>query len=276
MSGSVAAGLIGVASIGTSLFGAFNQPVSLGDFIFQSFEVPESIRWGGQQALTVHKLVGGQRVIDAMGPDDDDIPWSGIFLSADASNRADQLDQMRIAGVPLHLTFAGRSYDVVIRSFKADQRKLNHVPYSIVCTILNNFGALPKDPTILSQVTDDINNALGFNISDALSQAQDALNTVTPVLVPLVALVGGTSAATAVASGLGTAQGFVNAGADLANGQISGITNAASSVGNVIGATTAKDANSNMALAGTATATAAMAAGMGAYIGRAAVNTASA
>jgi hypothetical protein len=272
MSGSIAAGLIGVASIGTSLFGAFNQPVSLGDFIFQSFEVPESIKWGGQQSLAVHKLVGGQRVIDALGPDDDDIPWSGIFLSSDASNRADQLDQMRMAGVPLPLTFAGRSYDVVIRSFRADQRKQNHIPYSIVCTILNSNGPNPKEPTALSQVTDDINSALGFDISDALSQAQTTLNTVAPVLTPLVALVGGTAAATAVASGLGTAQGFVNAGADLANGQISGITNAASSVGNVIGAATAKDATANMTTAGTATATAAMAAAMGGYVGRALVN----
>lgn len=273
MSGSIAAGLIGVASFGLTPFGVTDHPVSIGDFIFQGFEVPESIRWGGQQSLTVHKLVGGQRVIDAMGPDDDDISWSGIFLSSDASDRADQLDQMRIAGVQQTLTFAGRSYDVIVRHFRADQRKLNHVPYSIVVTVLNDYGPNQQDPSALSQVTEDINNALGFDITDALSEAQNTLNTVTPVLVPLVALVGGTSAATSVATGLGTAQGFVNAGADLANGQIAGITNAASSVGNVIGATTAKDANNNMATAGSATATAAMAAGMGAYIGRAALNT---
>jgi hypothetical protein len=276
MSGSFAAALVGAADLAISLFGAGEQPVTLGDFVFAGYEVPESIRWGGSQSLAVHKLVGGERIIDAMGPDDADIGWSGIFLSSDASDRADELDQMRLAGVPVSLLFSGRSYDVVVRSFRADQRKSNHVPYNIVCTVLRDFGPNPPAPTILSQVTDDLNQALGFDVPQALAGVQTALQTVTPVLVPLVSLVGGTAASVAVAKGLGAATALSTAAGDLAAGQIAGITEAASSVGNVVGAATAANATANMRTAGAATEEAAKAAAMQAYIGRAQKNVANA
>jgi len=276
MSGSLAAALVGAADIAISLFGAGEQPVTLGDFIFAGYEVPESIRWGGSQSLSVHKLVGGERIIDAMGADDADIGWSGIFLSSDASDRADELDQMRIAGVPVSLLFSGRSYDVVIRSFRADQRKQNHVPYQIVCTVLRDFGPNQSSPTILSQVTDDLNTALGFDVPQALSAAQTALQTVTPVLVPIVSLVGGTAASAAVAKGLGTAQAIVTSADSIAEGQIAGLATAAATAGNLAGAVSPSGATANMNTALAATQTAATAAAMGAYIGRAQVNVANA
>ena len=54
--------------------------VTLGGFAFQDFEVPERIPAGGEQMLAIHKLVGGRRVIDAMGRDDAALEWSGYFL----------------------------------------------------------------------------------------------------------------------------------------------------------------------------------------------------
>ena len=41
--------------------------LQLGDFQFQQQEIPESIPFGGEQALAVHRLVGGVKVVDAMG-----------------------------------------------------------------------------------------------------------------------------------------------------------------------------------------------------------------
>lgn len=275
MSGSFAAAAIGLVDTALSLFGAGNQPVTLGDFIFAGYEVPESIRWGGTQSLSIKKLPGGNRVIDAMGPDDADIPWSGIFLSADASNRADQLDTMRIAGVQQDLVFAGRMYTVLIRSFRADQRKTNHVPYSIVCTVLEDLtgaGGPTGSPSMLSQVTDDLSTALGIDVPATLDAVQTQLQTVTPLLVPLVSLVGGTSAATAVAAGLGTTQGLLSSADSLAEGNIAGLTTAASTIGNVVGASTPQQANTNTNLAASSLATAAAAQAMSAYVGRAAVN----
>jgi hypothetical protein len=275
MSGSFAAAAVGLVDTALSLFGAGNQPVTLGDFIFAGYEVPESIRWGGNQSLSIKKLPGGQRVIDDMGPDDADIPWSGIFLSSDASDRADQLKTMKDAGVQYDLVFAGRMYTVLIRSFRADQRKINHVPYSIVCTVLQDLtgaGGPTDSPSMLSQVTDDLNSALGFDVPATLSAVQNQLQTVTPLLVPLVSLVGGTSAATSIAAGLGTTQGLLSSADTLAEGNIAGLTTAAATVGNVVGATTAQQANANTNAAATNLATAAAAQAMSAYVGRAAVN----
>ena len=34
----------------------------LGPVLFQDFELPERISWGGKQRLTVHRLPGGTRV----------------------------------------------------------------------------------------------------------------------------------------------------------------------------------------------------------------------
>jgi hypothetical protein len=53
----------------------------LGPVAFSDFEDPERIRFGGAQRLAVHKLPGGARVIDALGPDDTEIGWSGIFAA---------------------------------------------------------------------------------------------------------------------------------------------------------------------------------------------------
>jgi hypothetical protein len=274
MSGSIAAAAVGVADLAVSLFGAGNQAVSLGSFVFAGYEVPERITWGGHQSLSVKKLVGGQRVIDAMGRDDSDIAWSGIFLSADASQRADQLDKLRVGGQQQKLIFSGRSYTVVIRSFRADQRKTNHVPYSIVCTILQDMTSAQQasKPTLLSQVTDDLNSALGFNVPAALQSAQSALQTVTPIVTPLVSLVGGTSASIAVATGLGGATALISSASSLAAGQLSGITSAAASVGNLLGAATPSAAIAAMKTAAAATQTAAVAAAMSGYVGRAIAN----
>src|SRR5690242_17085448 len=75
----------------------------LGPVAFSDFEVPERIRFGGAQRLTVHKLPGGARVIDALGPDDTELGWSGIFAGPDATERALLLDQLRVRGAVLPL-----------------------------------------------------------------------------------------------------------------------------------------------------------------------------
>jgi hypothetical protein len=56
-----------------------NTTLTLGDFTFARYEIPERIPFGGDQQLNVHKLVGGVRVIDALGADPMPIEWSGFF-----------------------------------------------------------------------------------------------------------------------------------------------------------------------------------------------------
>jgi hypothetical protein len=125
-------------------------PVTLGSFAFQGFEVPSEMPFGGAQALTMHKLIGGGRVIDAMGRDDDRLSWSGTFLSPDADQRARALDALRVAGAPLPLVWNTHRYQVVIQSFSPIYRRVSEVPYKIVCVVIQDqtqpLAATPLSP----------------------------------------------------------------------------------------------------------------------------------
>ncbi len=108
----------------------------LGPVTFQGFEVPARISFGGAQRMAVHRLPGGARVIDAMGPDDAPIIWSGAFSGADAADRARLIDLLRVEGLPLPLAWDAFAYLVVIARFEAEYEHANWVPYRIACTVL--------------------------------------------------------------------------------------------------------------------------------------------
>lgn len=112
--------------------------VKLGDFIFQGFEVPQVIPFGGSQSLSVKKLPGGVRKIDAMGRDDEPLQWSGIFTTADSLPRAKFLDAYRVDGNELTLTWGAFSYQVVIHEFKPEFVRDNYIPYRIVCEVVQD------------------------------------------------------------------------------------------------------------------------------------------
>ncbi|HZT82085.1 MAG TPA: hypothetical protein VFA26_17795 [Gemmataceae bacterium] len=124
--------------------------LSLGGVVFHDFEVPESINFGGGQSLAVHSLPGGKRVVDAMGPDDADIRWSGRFRGPNAEERALLLDFMRRKGGQVLLTWSLHRYQVVIREFTANFQQPFEIPYSIVCAV------------VLDEVQSLANVAVGF------------------------------------------------------------------------------------------------------------------
>src|SRR5581483_8564154 len=108
----------------------------LGPMVFDNFSPPERMPFGGKQSLTVHKYVGGSRVIDTTGPDDMDIQWSGFFFGSDAMANAQTIDALRIAGGSLPLVFGGLSYTVVIAAARFEIRRFpNWVEYSITCAV---------------------------------------------------------------------------------------------------------------------------------------------
>jgi hypothetical protein len=113
----------------------------LGPVLFLSFEVPERIAFGGSQRLAIHRLPGGGRVIDALGRDDADIVWSGVFTGPDAADRARLLDALRADGAVLPLTWDAFYYSVVIARFEADYAHVNWVPYKLTCTVLRDEAA---------------------------------------------------------------------------------------------------------------------------------------
>lgn len=114
--------------------------VILGGFAFQGFEVPARIPFGGRHMVVPHRLIGGQRVIDANGPDEEEISWSGRFRGSDALSRAQAVDAMRIAGAKVDLTWLGLHRSVVVTHFRADPEKAWEVPYTISCMVADNPG----------------------------------------------------------------------------------------------------------------------------------------
>jgi len=144
-------------------------PLVLGPIQFADFEIPSQIPFGGAQSLVVKKLVGGTRVIDAMGRDDMDIKWSGRFRGSLGEVRARTLDLMRVQGQQLLLSWSSLRFLVVIERFEADFQQPFEIPYSISCMILEDLSLpiLPAAPDPNALIVADINGAVGIEISDA-------------------------------------------------------------------------------------------------------------
>ncbi len=143
----------------------------LGPIQFADFELPASITWGGAQNLVVHRLPGGDRVIDAMGRDDRPITWSGIFTGSDATLRAHALDLMRAEGGIWPLTWQDFFYSVAISSFEADYRRSNWIPYRVTCTVLRDEASALVE-TALSAVqsaADDLATAATYSTAQSAS-----------------------------------------------------------------------------------------------------------
>jgi hypothetical protein len=115
-----------------------NVVLTLGGVSFQDMEVPEKINFGGKQRIAVQNLIGGGRVVSALGLDDGDISFSGIFSGTDAVSRAQELDAARALGATLPLAWGGFYYLVVIEQFTAEYRKPTLIPFSIICVVVSD------------------------------------------------------------------------------------------------------------------------------------------
>jgi hypothetical protein len=126
---------------------------------------------GGSQALTVHKLPGGARMIDVMGQDDDVISWSGMLYGEEASSTARTLDKLRRSGTVVTLAWDVFSYQVLVSQFSSETRT-PPMRYKIGCTILQDntqvSGVSPV--TMALQVTQDIASGQPVAALGAVSQ----------------------------------------------------------------------------------------------------------
>ena len=119
------------------------------------------------------------RVIDALGRDDAQISFSGIFTGSDATLRARSLDELRVAGIALPLTWDVLFYTVLIAEFRADYCNGWWIPYRIVCTVLQDEASALLQPVVslATAALADIGAAAGY-ASDTgvdLSPLQTAL-----------------------------------------------------------------------------------------------------
>lgn len=139
--------------------------LQLGQIQFADMEVPETINWGGDQSTVKQQLIGGQRVIDAMGRDDAPITWSGTFLGANAVDRAQYVNSMRVSGQQFDLSWGGLDFTVVVKTFRADYQIGGlHVPYSITCEVVSD-NVTSTSPGVVPNVDDQ----MGVDMDDASS-----------------------------------------------------------------------------------------------------------
>ena len=160
--------------------------LTLGPVLFTSFEIPEKVNFGGRQTLLTHKLPGGQRVIDAMGPDDDDIAWQGRFRGGLAPSRARAVDAIRVAGLPVTLAWGGFRFTVLVSEFKADYQQAYEIPYTLACVVVTPPPGTAA-PGLADLLGTDITRALGVG----LSQVADAVAGVQSAVAAAKALRGG-------------------------------------------------------------------------------------
>ncbi len=181
----------------------------LGEFVFQGMEIPEVIGFGGDQRLSIKKLVGGARVIDAMGADPRPPEWSGTFFPTpdgqSALDRALTVQQMQAAAQPVTLSWDELYLMVYIRSFEPDYR-FARIPYKIVCEVLQDLtapvyadagpdaddlinGDLDSANTLTASTGDSVLSGLMGSVSTAVSNVKTfvgaSLSTVASVLQPI-------------------------------------------------------------------------------------------
>lgn len=113
--------------------------LSVGGIVFDDYSTPRSMMAGGNQAMVIHKLPGGARVIDTLGPDESDIYWDGIFFGDNAFNVALALDAMRASGQVVPLSWAGQFRSVIVSHFIYRlRREPAWLEYEIACTVSQN------------------------------------------------------------------------------------------------------------------------------------------
>ena len=112
--------------------------LQLDELQFEDVEVPQEINFGGTQNLVKHDLIGGTRVIDAMGAFSAPISWSGLFRGETALERARYIDNLRAEGRQVLLTWGEFRYQVVISEFRASYQRAYQIPYSITLEVVKD------------------------------------------------------------------------------------------------------------------------------------------
>ena len=110
------------------------MPIRIGSISLRGFEVPTSVSFGGKQRLVVHKLSDGRRIVEPLGPDDDDLTFRGIFTGRSAVTDARAFDELRLSGETVWLSWGTFGQRVIVKIFRAKFQSPWWIPYQLVCT----------------------------------------------------------------------------------------------------------------------------------------------
>jgi hypothetical protein len=204
----------------------------LGPVLFQDFEIPDRIGFGGNQRLAIHDMPGGQRVIDALGATPTDIVWQGVFSGPDATLRARTLDALRMQAAVLTLSWDVFFYNVVIRSFEASYRNSAWVPYQLCVSVLTDVAQLTPQ-TVGDLLTDVV--ADGASAASYAGAAGIDLSALQMSLTAPGATVLQTKGYLAATAALTSAQTSVQAGMNAADTSLGGYATGLDSAADIAG-----------------------------------------
>jgi hypothetical protein len=177
-----------------------NSAVTIGAISLQDFEVPTSIQFGGRQRLVIHRTSNGARTVEPLGPDDSQIRFQGIFSGPNAEPRVRALNDLRLSGSVVLLTWQSFQYQIVVESLTAIYYSQWWISYHISCVIIHQagvgLGGLDAPQAVMT--------AALLNASLAVAEMQISLAALSSALGQDDALVAGTSAfanATTAAAG---------------------------------------------------------------------------
>ncbi|MEZ7136820.1 hypothetical protein [Komagataeibacter sp. SM21] len=202
-----------------------SAPVTIGGLTLTGMEVPDLIRDGGTQQVAVHRLPGGNRIIDAVGNDPDRLELSGRFVGPTAYERALLLKQMRIRGQPVQFTGAGLSLTVKIVQYSFDyQRKGGVIPYRLVLE-------QPPQMAVTSAITSSLSALIGSDAASSISGITGALDDVSTIasniegqlstvvgqVTPIADMVGAGGVFAGIQDNLSVVNGLSGAGVNLAS-----------------------------------------------------------
>ncbi len=183
--------------------GFASAPVTLGGVTLTGVEVPSTLDIGGRQQIVIHRLPGGDRIINATGNDPNQITLSGMFAGPNTAARYQALSAMRAAGAAVTLSVAGSSLLVVITGFRYvyGQRGIV-VGYTIEVEIVPQLASSqptdgtsalasligPNTAAAVMSVTNTIATAATY-VQNVAGQVSTAVGEITPV-APIIGLGG--------------------------------------------------------------------------------------
>lgn len=91
----------------------------------------------------IHRVSDGTRTVEPLGPDDSQIRFQGIFSGPDAELRARALNDLRLSGLDVWLTWQSFRYKVIVESFLAAYHSRWWISYRLSCTVVHQSGVAP-------------------------------------------------------------------------------------------------------------------------------------
>ena len=136
--------------------------------------------------MVIHRTSDGTRTVEPLGPDDDEICFEGIFSGLNAEMRTRALDNLRLSGAVVWLTWQSFRYKIIIADFSAVYHSRWWISYRLSCVIVHQSGVilspLPTTQALILRALASAEGALtGTDIdTSGLSSAISSSDALTP------------------------------------------------------------------------------------------------